>query len=35
MFQEVVEKMRPILGEEHSSTISAMKNLANTLYQQG
>jgi hypothetical protein len=31
MFQDVVDKMRRILGGGHSSTITAMNNLANIL----
>ncbi|KAJ1334996.1 FxSxx-COOH system tetratricopeptide repeat protein [Microdochium nivale] len=35
MKQEVLEKRRRILGEEHPATISAMNNLAGTLRDQG
>jgi Tetratricopeptide repeat len=31
MFEEVLEKMKRILGEEHPSTILVMNNLAITL----
>ena len=35
MKQDVLEKRRRILGDEHPDTISAMNNLANTLGDQG
>jgi hypothetical protein len=35
MRKEVLKKIRPILGEEHPSIITAMNNLAITLGDQG